>query len=783
MTQNGDKSKEQLIQELDEARAYIDQLEARIEKLQDYEKMVEQSAAMVLLADTKRRIQYVNPRFVELTGYTAEEARQMETTRLGEQDIAEQDDMRAQLASGQYWFGEFHNQRKSGEKFWTSASIAPLRSAEGKITHYLAIQEDITARKEVERKLRESEERFRILMAKIPDGVGVSIGGRAVYGNLALAGMLGYSEDELVDKEISNFLHPDDRERAAERIRALYEKGEEFASEYRMLRADGSIVPVEISSRIIQFDSKPALLSVFHDLRERKRAERAVDEMHESDERLKQLAESVRGVFLMWEAGTLKLLYASPGYETVWGRSLRSLYENNDSWREIIHPDDRERVNALIDNRSEEAANFEYRIVRDDGSVRWIWARAYPILNEQGEPYRIGGIAEDITGRKLAEQAMIQSQKMESVGRLAGGLAHEFNNLLVTILGQTSLAKEKLPPKGTAIGFLNRALNAGERGADLMRQLLAFSGRGQFEVKTLHLNNLIQDNQHLYKLAIRKNMQLELDFASNLPSIRGDAGQIQQAVMNLVLNAADAIGDEPGTVKVSTGMQSINGDETELWQYTGVRLEPGEYVTLEVQDDGVGIPQEALPRVFEPFFSTKNKRPGLGLAAVSGIVSAFKGGLQVKSQLQQGTTFKLFFPVDTSDAAQGSDAADLLRRDMILVIDDDTDVCDTVKVILTNAGLRVICAEEGNAGIQLYQKHAVEIGLVLLDWSMPGLSGEVTFHELRAINANLKIILSSGFAESEATRRLMGKGLTGYMQKPYLADVLVKEIRRFLDTE
>jgi PAS domain S-box-containing protein len=732
------------------------------------------------LADTDRRIQYVNRRFEELTGYSADEAREMDTTRLGDQDAAEQDRMRAQLASGQDWFGEFHNRRKSGEHYWTLASIAPLRSAEGKITHYLAVQEDITARKEAERKLRESEERFRTLMAKIPDGVGVSIHGRAVYGNSALAAMLGYREEDLVDSEIANFLHPDDRERAAGRIKALYAKGEEFASEYRMLRADGSVVPVEISSRIIQFDGKPALLSVFHDLSERKRAARA---LQESDERLGQLAQSIQGVFFMWDAETLELLYVSPAYESIWGRSLRSLYEKNDSWQDIIHPDDRERVGAWVNARSKAALNMEYRIVRDDGSVRWIWSRAYPIYNEQGVLYRVGGIAEDITDRKQAELAMLQSQKLESVGRLAGGLAHEFNNLLVTILGQTSLAKEKLPPKGAAIAYLNRALSAGERGADLMRQLLAYSGRGQFEVKSLHLNNLIQDNQHLYKLAIRKNMQLEFDFASNLPPIRGDAGQIQQAVMNLVLNAADAIGDEPGVVTITTGMHSVKGDETELWQYTGIRLQPGDYVMLEVRDDGMGIPQEALPRLFEPFFSTKSKRPGLGLAAVLGIVSSLKGGLQVNSELQKGSTFRLLFPVDASDAAQASDSAHLLRRDMILVIDDDQDVCDTVSVILTSAGLRVIYALEGNAGIQLYQKHAVEIGLVLLDWSMPGLSGEVTFHELRAINPNLRVILSSGYTESEATRRLLGKGLTGFVQKPYQAEQLVAEIRRFLETK
>lgn len=408
-----------------------------------------------------------------------------------------------------------------------------------------------------------------------------------------------------------------------------------------------------------------------------------------------------------------------------------------------------------------------------------------PFLWDELAETAVLGVSVEITGRKQAEAALRQAQKLESLGVLAGGVAHDFNNLLVAILGQTSLALVRLPPESPARRQIEKATRAAERAAELTRQLLAYSGRGHFEVVSLNLNTLITENLHLFELAVSRSVHLRSELTRPLPLIEADAGQIQQVIMNLILNGAEAIGeDETGTVTVTTGVEEIGGDEQVFWQYTGESLRPGLYVSLEVHDTGEGMNEETLAKIFDPFFTTKKAGRGLGLAAVLGIVRGHKGGIRVYSEPGKGTAFRVLFPA--AETAPPQPAPEVVVDDTavtagaVLVIDDERDVREAVGDILAQENIPVLTAPGGEAGLALYQERRDEIALVLLDLTMPGMSGEDTFRALRRRDPEIQVILSSGYNKVEATRRFLGKGLAGFMQKPYSAQRLVHEVKQRL---
>ncbi|HFQ94345.1 MAG TPA: response regulator, partial [Anaerolineae bacterium] len=369
-------------------------------------------------------------------------------------------------------------------------------------------------------------------------------------------------------------------------------------------------------------------------------------------------------------------------------------------------------------------------------------------------------------------------------GVLAGGVAHDFNNLLVAMLGQTSLALAKMRAESPARRHVEKAVKAAERAADLTQKMLAYSGRGHFEVRPLNLNALIEENLHLFEVSIPKNVSLRSELADDLPLIEADAGQMQQVVMNLIVNGAEAIGEHPGRVLVVTGVEEVGEADGRIPQYTAAQLAPGRYVTLEVHDNGSGMDAETKARIFDPFFSTKQTGHGLGLAAVSGIMRGHKGGIRVYSEVGQGTTFKLLFPVSQAAPAdvEGDTAVspDEHPAGLILVIDDEAPVREAVTDILEMENIQVLTAANGAEGVAMYQKHMADIDLVILDLSMPDINGEETFYRLRRLNPDVKVLLSSGFNQIEATRHFSGKGLAGFMQKPYNAARLLEEVKAYL---
>ena len=407
-----------------------------------------------------------------------------------------------------------------------------------------------------------------------------------------------------------------------------------------------------------------------------------------------------------------------------------------------------------------------------------------PVQNKRGEVISVVATVRDVTEQKLAQEALWHTQKMESLGILAGGVAHDFNNLLAAMLSQSSLALHKMPPDMPARKHVEKTMVAAERAADLTKQLLAYSGKGSFSMQPISLNALIQENAHLFTAVIPKRIRLTLNLADALPPIQGDPGQMQQIVMNLILNAAEAIGDEAGQITIATCCREITAGGGRYWQQTQEPLTPGRYVSLQVTDDGAGMDDETLARIFDPFFTTKFTGRGLGLAAVLGIVRGHKGGLRVASQPGQGTTFEILLPVATEPAAAAPESKPPQQLPppaaAVLVIDDEAPVREAVSDVLEMENIRVYTAVDGQTGLALYQKYQQEIDLVLLDLSMPGLSGYQTFQALRQIDNELTIILSSGYNEAEIDRQFSGEHVAGFLPKPFKLDTLVQTIQRHL---
>jgi PAS domain S-box-containing protein len=385
----------------------------------------------------------------------------------------------------------------------------------------------------------------------------------------------------------------------------------------------------------------------------------------------------------------------------------------------------------------------------------------------------------DVSERRRFQERFQQTQKLESLGLLAGGIAHDFNNLLTGIIGNTSILLEDIPSESPMRVSLQDVATAAGRASALTQQLLAYAGKGRFVVEPLDLSTLVRETSNLIKTSIPMTVELRLQLAPDLPAIEGDASQIQQLVMNLVLNAAEAIREgSTGMVVVTTGTQMVN--EAYIQQmFSGDEIAVGYYVMLDVTDTGCGMSEATVARIFDPFFTTKFAGRGLGLAAATGIVRGHKGVLKVHSVPGKGSSFRVLFPASEGKPNRGrSDfhEMDLKGTGTILVIDDEEIVRRTAKSVLEHYGYTVIVADNGRKGVELLTK-ADAVALVILDMTMPAMSGEETLRQLRAVRRDLPVILSSGYNELEATRTLTAKGSAGFIQKPYSPSRLAEQIK------
>ncbi len=426
----------------------------------------------------------------------------------------------------------------------------------------------------------------------------------------------------------------------------------------------------------------------------------------------------------------------------------------------------------------ERVQHFETSRLRKDGNLIHISLTVSPIRDVSGQVVGASHVARDITEHKNLELQMRQTQRLESLGVLAGGIAHDFNNLLTGIIGNASLVTEMLPSQDPARQYLDNLMLASQRAADLTAQFLAYSGRGQFVVGPVNLTKVVSEVNLLIGASIPKTVSVHMELDPELTMVEADRNQMQQLLMNLILNGAEAVGENrPGSVVVRTSMQHLDHGYINA-ALVGSGIEPGAYACVEVRDDGCGMDEETKARIFEPFFTTKFTGRGLGLSAALGIVNAHKGAICVYSTPGHGTTFKVWLPaIATVKPEEQPHTAP--TKNAILVVDDEEMVRKVAKASLEKRGYTVLVASNGREGVDLFS-NVPSITLVILDLTMPVMNGDEALRRMRQARPGVPVIVSSGYTEAETMKRFRGEPAVSFIQKPYTGAILREKVESVL---
>ncbi len=612
------------------------------------------------------------------------------------------------------------------------------------------------------------------LVRVMPDGIVIHVHGRFVYANPAAATMLGAREPEdLIGRSILEFIHPDFHSTVLKRIRRAT-RVPVPAMEEKLLRMDGGEFEAEVTALPIRYGGEPAIEVIIHDLSARRRAEEEADRLRTAVEHVEEsIYLTDRKGRVMYANAAAGKLYGLPPAE-MRGRyvaELRGGRPGDAMYRRI--------VTAMREGRTWKG---EIVLRRSDGDRRVVLHTVSPAPGTNGDPPFHVCIDHDVTEAKRQRARIEHSQRLESLGVLAGGIAHDFNNILMAIMGNAELGRMELPDAHPALAYLERIEQSSARAAELCRQMLAYSGRGKFVVKSVNLSSLVREITKLLSVGIGKNVTLRLDLDENIPPVQADTAQLQQVVMNLVLNASEAIGKEEGTVSISTG--TMVASEADLEDaYAADSIAPGDFVYLQVRDDGCGMDVETRRKIFDPFFTTKFTGRGLGMSAVLGIVRGHGGAIKVSSKVGRGSTFNVMFPaaLETSSMQEESEMGqDWKGSGTVLVVDDEETVRKMAALMLGHMGFETITAADGMEAVDVYKRKRGKIVVVLLDMTMPRMDGRACFEALRCIDREVRVILSSGYSEQEAVNRFASRGPAAFLQKPYTLAALRATMRDVL---
>jgi PAS domain S-box-containing protein len=706
--------------------------------------------------------------------------------------------------------------RKDGSRIFMGGMVRAIRSDGGEITGFSKVAREITAtklqelqreaalRREQEGRL-EAEKRWKYLeeifenlpatvaLVRLPErtfvfanrGLRRLIRGRELIGRNIREAYPAIDEEffHLFDTVVAT----GERYIATERLvqvqgeRAVEERYFDFA--FHPMRSETGdfeailVFGVDVTGRVqARWEAQAESDRLKIEIEQRKSSENVAEEraaIVEEQAELLDLAQD--GIFATNAAGTIEIW--NSGAERMYGWMREEAIGRNP--HELLRtesPVQLDEIKQIVFSKGEwegELRHFTRSGKQLIVSTRWV------LRTRHGAPAGWLEIVRDVTERKQIEERLRQADKLESLGVLASGIAHDFNNLLTGVLGNISLTMDLVEPGSPGYGLLSNAVQATERAAMLTKQILAYAGKGEFVVEQVNLSTLLRRTLKLIGGSIPGNVHVDLALEEGLPPVRADETQLEQIAMNLILNAAEAIGDQGGRVAVRTGVEDLDSAAA-AEPYDIGEPAPGRYLVLEVVDTGVGIDPSIRSNIFDPFFTTKFMGRGLGLAALSGIVRAMKGAVLVDSTPGHGTVFRVLLPASAlAPEAQAEERA-AEQQDPILVVDDEDVVLQVAEGMLRRRGYEVLLAADGQEAVNIYRERNGRISLVLLDMRMPGMSGEETFRQLKTIRADVPVILSSGFTEQEATRRFGGLGVADFLQKPYTSKALIEKIEKAL---
>lgn len=517
-------------------------------------------------------------------------------------------------------------------------------------------------------------------------------------------------------------------------------------------------------------------LGTLQDITERKTAELA---FRESDERFRQMAESVDEIFWIFDVFQFRLLYVNSAYSKVWGIPKETLYANPLAYQKAIHPEDYSHVlDVQRRELSGEEVDTVYRIIRPDGDIRWIHHRTYPITNSADVLYRIVGVAADITHQKELEYQLLQTQKMQSIGRIAGGIAHDFNNILTAILGYVELAEMTAPANTPLIRYLNNIRISSERAAGFTSQLLTFARRQIVAPKVVDIHAVIEETVSLISPLLGESTTFVFQKSANHFIVRADAPQIQQVIMNLALNAKDAM--------PSGGTLTIETRNIHLSDSLPQGLSQGHYLVICVQDTGMGMPDQVKKHIFEPFFTTKGqgKGTGLGLSICYGVIEQHQGSITLESVVDEGTIFTIYLPTTEEAPApihHKVEPSDYSGTETILLVEDEAFVRDIAVQTLQECGYRVLSADNGVSAIQLLAEVLEPIHLLVTDIVMPQMSGLELAGRIRQLLPTTKILYMSAHTDSQSLQKQILANEAKFLPKPFHRIELLRSVRGALE--
>jgi PAS domain S-box-containing protein len=737
----------------------------------------------IITVDGKEQIVLFNQAAEKMFGFTAKEMAGQPLDRLlperFRQAHAQRLDAFAKTGATARHMGDLGSLsglRAHGQEFPIEASISVVSLAGEK--YLTAILRDITERERAEDALRHSEESFRLLFEQAPDGIFLADAqGRYQDVNLAGVRMLGYSLEEVRRLTIADIVAPEEIERIAPEVTRLAGGGV-VSSEWRFRRKDGSFYDGEVVGRQLP-DGR--LVGIVRNVTDRKRAEQA---LREAEEKYRGIFEgAVVGIFQSDLSG--RYLSANPAMARIFGYdSAQELLTNitDISWQVYVDPESRGTFRRLIEQQGV-VPNYECQVYRKDGSKIWISVSARAVRKD-GVLVGYEGSNIDITERKLLEAQLLQAQKMEAVGQLAGGVAHDFNNILGVILGYADLSLGLIAPDNPANRHQAQIKKAANRAVSLTRQLLAFSRRQVVFPRILDLNEVMHNVTKMLLRMVGDDIAISFQPTTPIGSINADPNQIEQVLMNLAVNARDAM-PSGGKIIIGTGHAEL--DEHFASQNPGSRA--GQYVVLTVSDTGCGMDENIRSRIFEPFFTTKGvgQGTGLGLSTVYGIVKQGGGYIWVFSQLGSGTTFKMYFPRVAQKAEElvpsHEEAEPLGGSETILVVEDDEPLRELAVRILQDAGYRVIEAKDAEAALDILQVSKPGIDLLLTDVIMPGKTGSKLVEQARVVYPNLRSLFMSGYPGDLVALRGGLMPESAFLEKPFTRSSLLRKVYSALHSE
>jgi PAS domain S-box-containing protein len=664
----------------------------------------------------------------------------------------------------------------SGKNAVLWAKAVPLYDMNGAAIGAIESIRDVTERKQIQEALRRSEEQYRAVFDNA--GIGIDLldeHGGIVKANKALLNILGYPEEELRQRSFLDITYPDDREISKQHLEALI-AGEidSYRLEKRYVRKDGGIVWVDLWSCTIR-DAKgghAGVVAVIEDISKRKRSE-------EVQRRLaKAVEQAAEAVVITDPGGTIQ--YVNPAFERITGYSPKEMMGEKPKILKSGEHDQSFYKNIWETITSGKPWTGRFINKRKDGSLYHEDSTISPVLDSNGKIMNFVAVKRDITEQLELSRQLLQAQKMEAIGTLAGGVAHDFNNLLQVTLGYSELLLAEKKKDDPEYADLSRMFEAAKSGAELVQRLLTFSRKVEPKTILLNLNRRILQVEKLLRRTIPKMIDIELDLSDDLADIDADPTQMEQVLMNLAVNARDAMQDK-GTLTVRT--RNVTLDEE--YCRTHAEAKPGEYVLLTVSDTGDGMDKATIDRIFEPFYTTKEsgRGTGLGLAMVYGIVEQHGGHITCESEVGHGTTFEVYFPAIESQVEPELDKTGVMPAfgtETILLVDDEEFVRDLGARILSIAGYNVLTATNGKEGLDLFEKEQTQISLVILDLIMPEMGGKECLKELYKIDPQLKVLIASGLADP-SIKEPVEMETRGFVSKPFRMTELLRQVRKVLD--